>query len=1139
MEAWRRFRAGMAALWRDGPFWRGLDVDWRAVPAVRPRGNSIGLLLRYFRPRWPAVAWVILNVMFASALGVLPPLFIRNIIDVALPHHDMALLIRDALYLVGAHLLIATTTAIGGYLFAWATNGVVRDVRQTVFDRLLHVPLWFLEGGRGADAASRTVNDVGIVGGNSLVFNGITGIFSTLLATIGAVTTLVSTLIVMFRLNAGFAVLVVALLPPFLVLARFAARWLYAVTRRQYEVLASLSRRVGRATRLSEVLALRLFGQDEADVQGFQRDNAALADLGIFARNISRGFGNFYAIAPAVGVALIWWFGAHDIFIGVMQLGTVLAFVAYVHRITTPVQTLSGIFINVRGIQAVGDRVAELLETEGQGDGGTVQGRGVAGELRLAMEGREVGARAGAPLWVVATAPARTQLRQFLCGERGDEAGPFQAPDGLPAPAGLVARHGVLWGQTLGDHLGVDGDGGAAEAALAAAGLSGWYRGCAGGLGTPLRSLSLTRAQELRLSLAAALARGCRLLVVDGTEPEAGRIGWADLACPVVVVAARMAAVPDGAAWVRVASAPGGDLDDVVLAVDAGGPEEAVALDVVQPDAPLPGWWARARGGMGGWFRSLGVRVRWFGRLGRRDSLRRLVAYYYPYWPYWLFVTLMAMVSIGGLSAIAPLFIRMLINQALPQHSTRLLLIGIGMGVLLPPLVHAVTSVISTWAHETMSNRALRDMRGEAYDRVMRRPLGFFTRHTPQELASRLINDVNSIYVGAADISNATWMFLPMLPSVPIMFSLNAHLALLVLVGLLPMALATYLLGQARYPLTARTFEVVSRANHQLARVCSPDGALAVRSARTQSLERQAFLARNRDMASLGLTTDILIVAFQWVVGVVGAGVTALLWWQGGRMIMAGQLSVGTLVAMGTYVLAMEQLHGGFRIYVDLRSVQANCDRVFTYVDDEGDQPGGGAAPSGGLGPVPVSLRPLGGTEATVLAAGGRATLRLPAGVGPLQVAASLLGLLGGDPPVEVGGRPLAGAAVAPWRRSVAVLSGAFPLEPNCSIRESIGARAGQDVQAALDAAGVPLGPDASLLGWTDAELRFRLSLAAALLRPEAWLWVVDARAVPADLSPGRLAGTRSLLYLEPEAQERPQVAGQRPAWGAVSAPQP
>lgn len=47
----------------------------------------------------------------------------------------------------------------------------------------------------------------------------------------------------------------------------------------------------------------------------------------------------------------------------------------------------------------------------------------------------------------------------------------------------------------------------------------------------------------------------------------------------------------------RFAPTVGGDLDDVVLALEAPDPEESVALEVVGPGAPLPGWWARACGG--------------------------------------------------------------------------------------------------------------------------------------------------------------------------------------------------------------------------------------------------------------------------------------------------------------------------------------------------------------------------------------------------------------------------------------------------------------------------------------------------------------------------------------------------------------
>ena len=120
------------------------------------------------------------------------------------------------------------------------------------------------------------------------------------------------------------------------------------------------------------------------------------------------------------------------------------------------------------------------------------------------------------------------------------------------------------------------------------------------------------------------------------------------------------------------------------------------------------------------------------------------------------------------------------------------------------------------------------------------------------------------------------------------------------------------------------------------------------------------------------------------------------------------------------------------------------------------------------------------------------------------------------------------------------MLSGAYPLDANGSFRELIGAREGQDVGAALAMAGLEArDPDACPVGRVDGALRFRLSLAAALLRPAAWLWVVDAAAVPADLHLGTLAAGRSVLYLEPQAEPRVPLAGTRPAWGAASAPQP
>jgi|GEM_PF-6528006 len=1142
MHRWRRLWLGMARLWREWPFWRGLNVDWRGIPSGRPHRNSIAVLLRYFGPRWPTVMWVVLNVVFGASLGVLPPLYVRNIINKALPHHQVGVLAADVGLLLIVQMAVGLTGAIGSYLYAWATNGVVRDVRRDVVNGFLDAPPERLEATTASEAASRTVNDIGVVGGNSAVFNGITGIFSSMLAVVGATTTVVSTLIVMFRLDAMLACGVVALLLPFLILARSMARWLYAVTRRQYEVLAALHRRVTRAARASGVMTLRLFAREEAEIAGFVRENAVLADLGTFARFIARQFNNLYAMGPALGVALIWWIGAHAIFRGTMHLGTVLALVAYVNRITKPVSTLSDIFINVRGIQAVGDRIEPLLVAD---KGGTAPGSQAAvadppafrkearaGVLCVQLDGRQATARPGSPLWVVCSAAAgRQRLRQVLCGARVPEHGTVlldgMALTGPDGPRGgevsLVQRHGVLWGRTLADHLGIASpdshhERARAEEVLVSVGLADWYAELARGLDHALADLRLTSRQEFAMSLAAARVRGAALLVVDGTDPVSREIEWSRLHCTAVCLAASLQQVPADAntSVMEYGSPTADDMVEIAEEADDAGPE---ALAVVSPPEPWPSVWTRLRAGLGGMWGRLGVQMRWLPPAGRRGSVMRLSRYYYPYWPYWILVILMALVAIGGLTQFAPLFIRMLIDQALPHKNVHLLLLGIGMGVLAPPLVHEVTGVISTIAHETMSNRALRDMRTEAYEHVMRRPATFFRRHSPDQLLTRMINDVNSVYVGAADIANATWMLIPVLPALVIMFTLSAKLAPLLLLGVIPTAVVTYLIGQARYPLTGRTFEVVSDINRQLARVCSVDGSLAVRMAGAREMERAAFTRTNQELFALGLATNALTVLFQLTVAWVSAGVTALLWWRGGLGAIAGHLTVGTLVALATYVSAMEQLHGAFTIYSDLKSVQSNCDRIFEYMDAEAparEQPDATTQ-----SPVQVRLGPLPGAlgdETVTVPPGGRVRFVVAPGTDVLQLATRILGLSSAVPLIAAVADEALVPPVPAWPGFVAVLSHRYPVEEGRTYGELLG-REGEPARAALRRAGLHVDPEERPSQPAEDETRFRLSLAAALLRTDAWLWLVDGRGGGAGDAVAEQAGERGVLFFSDAAE--------------------
>src|SRR3954454_7813498 len=80
------FGTGMARRYggRDKSALEGHDIDWGLVREV----------LRLARPYWQNIILFAVGTFFGSALVAAPPLLFRQVIDAALPRHDLRLLAR-------------------------------------------------------------------------------------------------------------------------------------------------------------------------------------------------------------------------------------------------------------------------------------------------------------------------------------------------------------------------------------------------------------------------------------------------------------------------------------------------------------------------------------------------------------------------------------------------------------------------------------------------------------------------------------------------------------------------------------------------------------------------------------------------------------------------------------------------------------------------------------------------------------------------------------------------------------------------------------------------------------------------------------------------------------------------------------
>src|SRR5215211_1582633 len=97
----------------------GFHGMWRAGRSETPITITREMLLRivgYFGPYWRQGLLVLVTVGLMSVLGLLPPLMIRALVDVAIPERDASLLTLLALGMVAAPTVAGLLGVVQTYL---------------------------------------------------------------------------------------------------------------------------------------------------------------------------------------------------------------------------------------------------------------------------------------------------------------------------------------------------------------------------------------------------------------------------------------------------------------------------------------------------------------------------------------------------------------------------------------------------------------------------------------------------------------------------------------------------------------------------------------------------------------------------------------------------------------------------------------------------------------------------------------------------------------------------------------------------------------------------------------------------------------------------------------------------------------
>jgi ATP-binding cassette subfamily B protein len=335
----------------------GRSGDIPPVPRER-RGQTLRKIVAFFRPYKGQVAVVLVAILLTSFIGLINPILLKLLIDIAIPQRDWGLLNL----FVGLMIVLPIVSGLIGVGQSYLNNiigqSVMHDLRTALYSHLQQMPLRFFTETKTGEIQSRLANDVG--GVQSVVTDTAASLTSNIAISL-------STVIAMFIIDWRLTLLSLGLLPFFMYLTFRVGKVNREVRGETQKSLAEMSAATEETLSVSGMLLSKTFGQQQAAINRFGLLNRRLAALQVRQAMVGRWFfmiiGTIFSITPA----FVYWLAGYLAVQGdpsAPTIGDIVAFTTLQSRLFFPLGQLLNVQVEIQGALALFDRIFEYLELD-------------------------------------------------------------------------------------------------------------------------------------------------------------------------------------------------------------------------------------------------------------------------------------------------------------------------------------------------------------------------------------------------------------------------------------------------------------------------------------------------------------------------------------------------------------------------------------------------------------------------------------------------------------------------------------------------------------------------------------------------------------------------------------------------------
>ncbi|HEL9643942.1 TPA: ABC transporter ATP-binding protein [Streptococcus suis] len=313
------------------------------------RKSEVKALLTLLGCKVWTLCGLLVGTVFQVFLTVYLPILMGRALDLILAGDTQALL----------HLLVhMALVVVGNSLVQWylplVTNrfiyGIMADLRQEVYDKLHQLPLSYLDRQSVGDLVARISTD------SEQLTNGLLMFFNQFFV---GILTILLTIVTMIRLDGLMMLVVVALTPIRLLVARYIAKKSYAYYQKQTAARGEQSRFLEES--ISQLSLIQTFNAQQQFQEEFVVANTTYADYSQAAIFASSTINPSTRFINALIYAILAGLGALRIMVGTFTVGELTTFLNYASQYTKPFNDISSVLSELQSALACAARLFAVL----------------------------------------------------------------------------------------------------------------------------------------------------------------------------------------------------------------------------------------------------------------------------------------------------------------------------------------------------------------------------------------------------------------------------------------------------------------------------------------------------------------------------------------------------------------------------------------------------------------------------------------------------------------------------------------------------------------------------------------------------------------------------------------------------------